>query len=532
MNEKLYKVLLVDDEPVILRSLEVAIPWDELGISLVGKARNGEEALQLFHQQTPDIIVSDIRMPSIDGITLMSKVMQFNSKLIFIVISGYGDFEYARESIRLGAADYLLKPIDHEELTEMLRKSVAKLTADRIAKEQNEQLLHSVQALSLLARERMFAELIDGNQSPLQHMQWLEYSLLQNPYYIAVVQLDHFATMNKQWTQEEKRLWFFAIRNILEEWSAKHDGLAVFPFHSGEWIVLFEDTTEQQKRKLGEDIVQHIKQYSKLSCSVGISIKVEGIEQLHSAYQSACDALHQRFYAAHENVFIDLDKEDQHIEATTAWTYPKQIESALVSSIRTLELTKILKLLDQMKLELEAGGLMKDSLIRYIVEIAVISHREFEHMNLKVERSIDKLLQNLQDASTLEKAIDTLKLAFTHWIEHNLMQQSHDDGTTLISKAKNYINNHYHNDIGIDEVSEFVGLSASHFCTLFKQVTGSTFLEYVTQCRIEKAKYILLNTEVKVYQLAPLVGYQDSRYFTQVFKKLTGMTPSEYRLQA
>src|SRR5690606_9591125 len=102
----------------------------------------------------------------------------------------------------------------------------------------------------------------------------------------------------------------------------------------------------------------------------------------------------------------------------------------------------------------------------------------------------------------------------------------------LISKAKNYIDNHYHNDIGIDEVSEVVGLSASHFCTLFKQVTGSTFLEYVTQCRIEKAKYILVNTEVKVYQLAPLVGYQDSRYFTQVFKKLTGMTPSEYRLQA
>jgi len=133
------------------------------------------------------------------------------------------------------------------------------------------------------------------------------------------------------------------------------------------------------------------------------------------------------------------------------------------------------------------------------------------------------------EATTLEEAIITLNGAFEQWIILFKRQQHNDEGPELIEKAISYIQNHYQQDICIDEVCEFVALSVSHFCALFKQVTGSTFLEYVTRCRIEKAKYLLLHTEVKVYQLSPLVGYQDSKYFTQVFKKMTGMTPSEFR---
>lgn len=122
-----YKVLLVDDEPIILRSLKVAIPWDELQMEIVGEARNGELALHLIEETTPQIIISDIRMPVIDGITLMKEILPKNSKLVFIFISGYGEFEYAREALRQGAFDYLLKPIDHDELVEMLYRAKTRL---------------------------------------------------------------------------------------------------------------------------------------------------------------------------------------------------------------------------------------------------------------------------------------------------------------------------------------------------------------------------------------------------------------------
>ncbi|MFS0726940.1 response regulator [Paenibacillus sp. 1P07SE] len=532
MKQQPYTALLVDDEPIILRSLEAAVPWEELGVSIVGKARNGEEALQLYHQHKPDIIISDIRMPSIDGIALMSEVRSCDARLIFIVISGYGDFEYARRAIREGASDYLLKPIDHEELTHIIRKSVVKLEAERRAREESDQLLHSVQALSLLARERLLAELTEGNSRPLQHLKWLEMSLLEQPYLMAIVQLDRFASVNKQWTPDEKRLWMFAVRNILEEWSAQNEGLAMFPFHSGEWILLFPAEMDRRKESLGGEIVRHIATYAKLACSVGFSRPVRGLDQLNAAYRSAQSALYQRFFAGQQTVFADRPDTSPETGRPEQWPYPRWIEEELMQAIRSLDLFRLLGLLDQLQLELEGGGMSRESLLRFMTEIAIVSHREFGQLQLASELPIDGLLQQMEEAVTLEMAIAALKEAYRHWTELQLGARDQQDGAALIGKAQRYIDNHYRNDLGIDEVSDFVGLSTSHFCALFKQVAGLTFLEYLTRCRIDKARYILEHTEVKVYQLAPLVGYQDPRYFTQVFKKITGMTPSEYRTQA
>src|SRR5690606_2352383 len=134
---------------------------------------------------------------------------------------------------------------------------------------------------------------------------------------------------------------------------------------------------------------------------------------------------------------------------------------------------------------------------------------EFEHLQIELPSPVDLLIQQLMEATTLKEAIITLSDAFEQWITLFKRQQHNEEGPGLIEKAISYIQNHYQHDISIDEVCEFIGLSVSHFCALFKQVTGSTFLEYVTRCRIEKAKYLLIHTEVKVYQLAPLVGYQD-----------------------
>ncbi|MCR2806413.1 response regulator [Paenibacillus soyae] len=529
MNSKVYKVVLVDDEPIILRSLEAAIPWEELRVQIAGKARNGEEALQLFREQKPDMIISDIRMPSIDGITLMSEVMSINPKLIFIVISGYGDFEYARQAIREGASDYLLKPIDHDELTGMIRKSVAKLDAERRAAEESEELLHSMEALSLLARERMFAELIEGNPRPLQHLSWLENGLLDRPYVMAVVQLDHFAAMNKQWSHAEKRLWFFAIRNILDEFSAHNDAIAMFPFHSGEWVLLFEHMPEGRRRKLGEEIVRLVSQYAKLSCSVGFGVKAQGADQLNAAYQSAYEALYQRFYSGPENVFLDKEAAGEPLSDAASFPYPKSLETELTRAIRSLDLERQRALFDELRTVLDQSAARRETLTSYMVELAIVAHREFEQLNVGVHSSSRELLQRIQESSTLGEAIEACKDACSEWTLQHLGARRYEDGSALIEKARRYIDNHYRSDLGIDEVSEFVGLSTSHFCTLFKQTTGSTFLEYVTECRIDKAKYMLAHSEVKVYQVAPLVGYQDPRYFTQVFKKVTGLTPSEYR---
>lgn len=522
-SEDNYRVILVDDEPIILRSLKVAIPWNELKLTIVGEARNGEEALRLVRELSPHMIISDIRMPGIDGITLMKEVLAENSKRLFIFISGYGEFEYAREALREGAFDYLLKPIDHDELIEMILRAKKALEKQM----ENDKLLHSVQMLSTLARERMFAEFIDGNSSPLQHMSWLENSELESDFFMAVIQLDHFMKLDERWTMEEKRLWLFAIRNILGEWSLEHGGLTVFPFHSGEWILLFPSSQSGKKESLGSDIIQQIKINTKLSCSVGFSQSTVGIEQLSSAYQSAVKALYRRFYRGQEGVFVDSGSDV--VSDPTEAKYPKRLETEILGCIRTLNKERMLILFDETQSYLETYAPTKEMAERMIVELTVVLYRQFEQMNLLLEWSLEGLLQELHSQGTLSGIMDVLKVNFGKWIMESVGNHSRENVQAVISKSQEYISNNYHKDLSIEEVSELADLSISHFCMLFKQVSGYTFLEYLTQCRIEKARYILKNSNVKVYQVAPLVGYQDPRYFTQVFKKVTGMTPSEFR---
>ncbi|MCL6603624.1 MAG: response regulator [Paenibacillus sp.] len=524
VQQEKYRVILVDDEPIILRSLKAAIPWHDLQLDIVGEARNGEAALRLISETSPNIIISDIRMPVIDGITLMKEVLSRDSKLIFIFISGYGEFEYAREALRQGAFDYLLKPIDHDELTEMLTR--AKIRLDR--QKENDQLLHSVQMLSLLARERMFAEFTLGNPRPLQHLQWLENSELEGEYFMAVVQLDSYAALTAKWSAEEKRLWLFAIRNITEEWSMENGGLTVFPFHNGEWIILFPGSLNSEKVSLGENLIRGIKRYSKLSCSVGISRCTRGIDQLSTIYPLAAKALYQRFYSGQAGVFLDgetLSDGSQEIK------YPKHLEVALIESIRTLNMERMLTLCDELAEYIEAQAFPQEIAERLIVEMIVVLYRQFEHLNLLADWSLDGLLSRLHTLETLNEMITALKQEFREWMLQSNKTVTREDGRSVIEKAIRYIDSNYHKDLSIEEVAELADLSISHFCTSFKQISGYTFLEYVTYCRMEKAKYILQNSNVKVYQIAPLVGYQDSRYFTQVFKRATGKTPTEYREQ-
>lgn len=525
-TEEKYRVILVDDEPIILRSLKAAIPWQELHLEIAGEARNGEQALQLVRETAPHMIISDIRMPGKDGIALMKEVLAENPQRLFIFISGYGEFEYAREALREGAFDYLLKPIDHDELIEMIMRAKKHLNKQQ----ENDKLLHSVQILSLLARERLFAELIEGNQSPLQHMRWLENSELEQGYFMAVVQLDHYLKLNEQWTIEEKRLWLFAIRNIVSEWSLNQGGLAAFPFHSGEWVLLFPDRLSERKAGLGNDLIRQIKANTKLSCSAGFSPGMVGIDQLNEAYQKAVKALYQRFYSGEEGVYVYSD--DEEIAIASEVRYPKQIEESLLECVRKLDRQRMLELFDEMKSEFEAQALAKDQAERMIVELTIVLYRQFEAINLTLDWSLEELLQEIHALPTLSEMIAVLKSCFGEWILQGKENYSRGDVQAVIAKATSFITHNYHKDLSIEEVCEVAELSISHFCMLFKQVTGYTFLEYLTKCRIDKAKFILQNTNVKVYQVAPLVGYQDPRYFSQVFKKITGKTPSEYREEA
>lgn len=178
-----------------------------------------------------------------------------------------------------------------------------------------------------------------------------------------------------------------------------------------------------------------------------------------------------------------------------------------------------------MSLFIEAQSLPQPLAERLMIEMSVVLYRQFAHLNTHNDWSIEGLLSKLNGLGTLPDMMNVLKSTFRDWLEQSHKTAAREDGRSIIDKVQRYIESNYHKDLSIEEVSEVADLSISHFCTLFKQISGYTFLEFVTHCRMENAKYILRSSNVKVYQVAPLVGYQDPRYFTQVFKKATGKTP-------
>ncbi|NHN31331.1 response regulator [Paenibacillus sp. S3N08] len=543
---RIYRVVLVDDEPIILRSLKVALPWEELQMVIVGEAANGKNGLQLIQDLKPDIVISDIRMPVMDGISMMKEALYQEPSLIFVLLSGYGEFEYAREALRYGASDYLLKPVDHEELEAVMHEARKKLDQEAVRQLQQDYLTRSAQALSSLLRERMISSMLEGNDKPYNPTYWLQGWDLEHPYVMLVVGFDDTLEVNR-WSREDRKLWFFAVGNVLNEYGEQHGAVTVFPFRSGEWVLLLHASVQQAEHTAYE-IISLVKSCTKLSCSVGISQQHAGLDALFACYRSAQQALQARFAGGRERVYTD----EAGATAVSSWAHEDTAagnmaqagarpavpqpagsllhwEQRLTEALAGFDRSQTAQLLEELINELRSKGKQQEDAAAMMIELAVGISRRLNDISAEPLAELKELISHIPLCGTLEELEWLMRDTLFEHTARSTRVTAREDELRSIHKAIDYIASRFHHDLSIDEVSEFTGLSCSHFCVLFKKESGVTFLEYVTKLRMERACSILRNTDVKVYQVAPLVGYQDAKYFTQVFRKLLGMTPSDYR---
>jgi two-component system response regulator YesN len=529
MENDRIRMLIVDDEPLILRSLKQAVDWEAIGVDIVGEARSGEEALRLCRAEMPDLVLSDIRMPSIDGLELMRRVKREDADTVFILISGYGEFEYAREGLREGAFDYILKPIDHEELEAAVQKAAAEIRIARERRREEDRLLHSVQTLSMLARERMYAQVMEGIYESGGKWQWLDQSELDKRYFMFLIGLDQFEQLRAQWSDGEYRLWMFVVRNIVEEIGEREGALAVFPFHQGEWVMLWAASARRKQQEIAGELIEALQRYARLTVSIGISRVFEGLPSLEECYQSAKRALLRRFYSGGGQWFPD---EEAHRSDDRTIGKLRALERRLLNDIKVLNGDRVGKALDEWGEVVREASLPREIVEQLYLELSALIRRQLEFMLPDADRPEEWLLPSLRSSESAEEMLACLKRRVLEWIEKITDGGwSKEQIRASIQRAKDFIADQYHRDIGIDDAAEAAGVSVSHFCYTFKQETGMTFLEYLTRFRIDKACYMLEHTDVKVFQVSQMVGYQDAKYFSQVFRKMMGCKPSEFREQ-
>ncbi|OAS17652.1 response regulator transcription factor [Paenibacillus oryzisoli] len=522
------KAILADDEPNILRNLQAVIPWEELEIDIVGTAKNGLEALELCIAHIPDIVMSDIRMPQMDGITFIHKLREINENCTVLMVTGYQDFDYVRSLLRVGVSDYILKPINYEELESSIRKFADDIRAKK--QSQQDELLKWGKITSLAYEKILqdimmdYMDITASTQLPID-----QGDLETLRYVFAIIDVDNYSQKSMLWTEQERKLWNFAVRNVLQDSLADEiSNHTVLQMREGEWSLLMAwegadpDSIGTQLCELAAKLQGNVSQSVKLGISVGYYPGPVGLQQLADTYRKL-----QRFMQ------LNLDKQQsvlpykeakESLDANSSlWFLVEEI----VTGMKQLNRPKTEDALNRLKVLLES--LSEGSFARaYQMLHYLILHvlRELREMNALDSQEEEQIWRELDKSESIPHLLQVMVQLVSNGLEGTNKKKNSE---LLMASAKEYIRAHYSTDFGIEDIASSLGISSSYFSLLFKQHFGETFVEHVTKHRMEQAKSLLLHSDKSITDIGKCVGYIERRYFTKVFQKFTGEIPSEYR---
>lgn len=539
----LYRIMLVDDEEEVRKSIIKKIDWESIGFVVVGDAENGEDALEKLDFLDPDVIMTDIRMPYMDGLTLAEKIHnRYPSKKI-ILFSGFDDFEYAKEAITLGVSEYILKPVNVEELTNILKNVKDKLdieieesrNIDKLRKNYiNNIPLLKGQFLNSLIRSKIRPEDIAGRL--------IEYGIDISGaeyYVVSVVDID-YSNDHKIVSKDtiitdfsyKKEMISLSVLHILEEKIKEkfrsvgfndfiRDNLIfISAFDSANDHIVYMDTLRDATKEIGKILDVY--------ATIGVGNECESLNFVESSYTSAIDAIgYKRMLGFGEVIYIN----DVEPSISGILRFDEGIEEELLFSIKFGPDERINEVVDKIISEYDRD----------------VHESQKQMYMLSVIMSVFKLMQQYGISlsylniftSDYTMLIDKIKninefreLLIKVCVDVNSILQEKRDTTSkqLIIDAKNYINDNYTNtELSLEMICNYLHISTAYFSTLFKKETGQTYIAYLTDLRMNKAIELLNTTNYKTYMVAEMVGYQEQNYFSYVFKKKFGVSPSKYR---
>ncbi len=530
----MYTVLLVDDEEEVVQAIMEKINWEQLGFSVIGFANNGVKALEMVEEFQPDVVVTDIKMPYMDGMELSNRVkMEFPATKI-LLFTGFDEFEYAKEAIHLEVEEYILKPVNSVELTRVFTELKIKLDQE-ISEKRNVEILKNYYMESLpLLQADFYSALIEGRVQEEEIPKYLsDYQIsLQGPLFCCLVIYTSFTQ-----TQENMSPLLLstsvhrqAQERLEEKWQAKSFS------YLGNTILIAQFNNENDVSELTDECDRFCKYAHRmigggLVVTVGIGQVCGTIMELPRSYQSALEAVSYRaIYGASRAINIkeivpqDIGKSSLSNDAEM---------SGMFKAIRIGSKEDIVEAANKY---LNHISFPDKSLQQHhidLMELVSAFYRFSANNDLILEGHMEdmkKLYSSLLDLEpdALRKWLIDLCLSFQNQLIHVRSRST----KSLVSKAKEYVENYYGDaELSLDKICEALGVSNSYFSTIFKKETGNSFIGYLTDYRMDWAARLLIETNEKSYMVAKQVGYSDPNYFSYVFKRRFGVSPSKYRTE-
>ena len=524
-----YKVLLVDDESIIRETIKNRIQWNALGFEVIGSLENGQEAVEFLKEQQPDLILTDIYMPFMDGLELTRYVYENYPEIKTIIISGYDDFKYAKEAVKYKVEDYILKPVTSKELTEILEKVKKSLDESQKAKEDFKKIRGAYISQLPMVRGRFLSHLVTGN-IPVEEIdaQLSEYDIVfKEPFYMVLrVQFPNPEEWLFAHPDFGRGLLAFTIFNICEEITRKYNGIT-FQDNDNETVIILggsgKESLEKSGESLGESLIRTLRDLLGISIVVGSGSLSMGVDKLTTSFKEATIALGYSFTLGKER-YIHYDRY-KNFEKFSRIAYMEIVEriEVLLNTGRQVDIgEEIRQLVDLLGKSFKS----KDEIAIYIHNFTTSIIQGIEIAKEEAQ-SFQRIQTGIEKADSIQM-LEICLVEFCYLVQGILSKES-GSGDRMMELAREYMLKHYEDkELSVNDVAKYMNMSTSYFSASIKNHTGFTFVELLTKIRMDKAKDLLLHDNWKTYEVADKVGYSDPHYFSSVFKKQTGYTPREY----
>ncbi|MCR2806993.1 response regulator [Paenibacillus soyae] len=526
------KIVVVDDETIFRRGLRAMIAsWDP-DWEVVGDARDGYEALELLQRLEPDVLLTDIRMPKMDGLQLQTIARERFPGLLCVVISGYEDFSYLQQSLRSGARDYIMKPVERDELTRVLDRLKEELRA-RKAAAPVPLIAKDDRMLRQQAADQLVAGIMRGSvgQQHLDLLSQLGIELGESYFNCLVIKLDKESVERERYRQSDPSLFQLYIQQFVQEILDHRMPGFSFIFSETEVAALVNmpGTDMAKLLEIAESIRRQMKSLSNLTVTIGVGRPVKGFESMTIPFREAGIALLYRLVVGGDKV-LDYRCAAQGQEFKPdmkRWSW-EALERA-VSEGRRDEAERLVELsITELCSKAGTPELVHQQICKLLIHFYELS----EDMGLTDGwlggQDIRSLLVEICSISSSRELIDVCRSLLGR-LASGIASGSKPPEREPIGLAEKYLEKHYHEPITLKDIADKVFLNASYFSTLFKQRTGKTFVERLTEIRVEEAKRRLASSEEKILSIAETTGFANIRHFNRVFKTETGVTPKEYR---
>ncbi len=530
-----YTIILVDDEAHVRSSIRNNTPWADYGFNVIGEANNGIEALELIEDEVPDVVITDIRMPYLDGIELIKELNKIHPNITIIILSGYDEFTYAQTAIKYNVSEYILKPVSKKDFVGILERTKKSLD-DNFKKINDINKLENQYKMALpLLKEKFLLSLLTPNKEIddnelIQKSISFGYNIDKDCFIIATLEANRNNSPLIAISMLE------ACKEILNKSNIIHiqvdeQIVIIFTNNGGFDDANFTNLFVKQVLRDLEQISSYLNKYLQGGVTIGLGNVVHTPSMIHLSYKESLIALNYKAYQEHQNILYINDVERiQHLPLKKDIMIMRKDEF-----INTLKMgseeevtTLVAKFFD------EYSGLDPEGLQSYLLSILSI----LATITLSYKTSLSQILNESEDRSLIQElaTINTVSKAKRWFTDLSIKvnkaikgerEQSH---IKFVEDAKKYIEDHYSDkNLCLESVCDYLGVSTAYFSSTFKKESGKSFVAACNETRINMAKKLMRESDLKNYEISEKVGFSDSNYFSFCFKRVEGISPTKYK---